>query len=152
MKQVIEKIECFWDESSEAYLHRHSCNGMVSVGSETNMDDSEHSSSFKKETNKRDLREKINFLNQMNREDSQCDNFGVVVDSSKKELGLTSQALYAENVDNVVILFTDIVGFSKMSLDMKVKIRGHLFLRYLLSVAIVWNLVRLICVSFAHDL
>mmetsp|Transcript_7420 Transcript_7420/g.15293 ORF Transcript_7420/g.15293 Transcript_7420/m.15293 type:complete len:681 (+) Transcript_7420:230-2272(+) len=132
--KVIEKIECFWDESSEAYLHRHSCNSVGIFGSETNMDDSEHSRSFKKEKSKRDLREKIDFLNQMNREDSQCDNFGVVVDSSKKELGLTSQALYAENVDNVVILFTDIVGFSKMSLDMKpievVDMLQNLFCRF----------------------
>ncbi len=130
MKQVIEKIECFWDESSEAYLHRHSYNSMVSVESDTN-DDSELSSSPKKETSKRDVMEKINFLNQMNREDSQCDNFGVVVDSSTKEFGPTSQALYAENVDNVVILFTDIVGFSKMSLDMKVNM-SRSFRHYLL--------------------
>ncbi len=74
------------------------------------------------QTRREEVRSKIDFLNGVNRHDSHCDDFGVIVDSSSAELNNTSRALYAENVDNVVILFTDIVGFSKIALDMKVRL------------------------------
>ncbi len=107
--KVIEKIECFWDKSSEAFEKRRSslsCQG--GDGSELQLKTSS------------DVRSKISFLNQFNLAENDYDDIGLVFDTSGMELGNTSRALYAENADNVVILFTDLVGFSRMSLTMKV--------------------------------
>ena len=43
---------------------------------------------------------------------------GIIVDTSAMEIAPLARALYAENVKDVVIIFTDI-GFSKMALDME---------------------------------
>ena len=60
-------------------------------------------------------------MNQMNTSDDSSDgnNRGIIVDTSAMEIAPLSTALYAENVKDVVVVFTDIVGFSKMALDMK---------------------------------
>mmetsp|Transcript_29057 Transcript_29057/g.60439 ORF Transcript_29057/g.60439 Transcript_29057/m.60439 type:complete len:978 (-) Transcript_29057:154-3087(-) len=106
--KVIEKIECFWDKSSDEYGKRRSsldCKG----GDGRDLQRSTNS----------DVKSKISFLNQFNLPDDEYDDIGLVVDTSGMELGNTSRALYAENADNVVILFTDLVGFSRMSLTMQ---------------------------------
>ena len=51
--------------------------------------------------------------------DGPSDHVGVVIDTSAMELGSTHRALYAETVPNVCIIFTDIVNFSQIALDMK---------------------------------
>ncbi len=118
--QVIEKIECFWDESSTEYLSRHSATDCFGSDASISLslDDSEGQHS--KSHSNADMREKINFLNLLNRQENDFGDIGLVLDGSAMELGHTSRALYAENADNVVILFTDIVGFSRMSLTMMV--------------------------------
>ncbi|KAL7550307.1 hypothetical protein ACHAWF_013547 [Thalassiosira exigua] len=63
---------------------------------------------------------KINLLNEMNKPaPEQLGNAGMVIDTSAMELTSTHRALYAETLSNVCIIFTDIVGFSHLSLHMK---------------------------------
>ena len=61
---------------------------------------------------------KINLLNEMNRVEP-SDHVGVVIDTPAMELMSTQSALYAETVPNVCIIFTDVVSFSRISLDLK---------------------------------
>lgn len=63
------------------------------------------------------MNSKINFLNEMNRTNHDYDD-GIIIDHGY-ELTTTSRALYAEEVNNVCIIFLDIVGFSRMSLELK---------------------------------
>jgi class 3 adenylate cyclase len=67
---------------------------------------------------RQNIRNKINLLNEMNR-DGPSEHVGVVIDTSAMELSSTHRALYADTVSNVCIIFTDIVNFSQISLDMK---------------------------------
>mmetsp|Transcript_6992 Transcript_6992/g.15428 ORF Transcript_6992/g.15428 Transcript_6992/m.15428 type:complete len:707 (+) Transcript_6992:43-2163(+) len=140
--QVISKIEMFWDENTVEYKSRRPssrCSGGISSGgmSTTTFDDSIHDSidddlsdeySIKSRGEERpslgmglrrceSVNERINFLNQMNNVDVNSSNVGVMVDTSEMEIQSHNGALYAENVENVVIIFSDIVGFSKMALD-----------------------------------
>ena len=62
------------------------------------------------------MSEEINFLHQTNADDS---NASFIVDTSSMEIGSLARALYATHAKYVVIILTDIVGFSKMVLDMK---------------------------------
>ena len=61
--------------------------------------------------------DKINFLNKLNNPDAKVDEVGVIVDTT--ELTSTSSALYAETVQNVCILFLDVVDFSRISLELE---------------------------------
>jgi len=113
--KVIEKIECFWDVKSEEYWRRRS-----SVGSTTSQTyfesntSSLHSSYIERAD---EMNSKIHFLNEMNRTNHDYDD-GIIIDRGY-ELTTTSRALYAEEVNNVCIIFLDIVGFSRMSLELK---------------------------------
>ncbi|KAL7462136.1 hypothetical protein ACHAXS_002527 [Conticribra weissflogii] len=114
-RQVIEKIECFWDVKSEEYWRRRS-----SVGSMTSQTcfESNTSSLHSSYIDRADeMNSKIHFLNEMNRIDHDYDE-GIIIDR-RCELTTTSRALYAEEVNNVCIIFLDIVGFSRMSLELK---------------------------------
>ncbi|KAL7528589.1 hypothetical protein ACHAXR_002521, partial [Thalassiosira sp. AJA248-18] len=128
--KVIEKIEVFWDQSSDEYHSRRSSNpASMTQDSLCSLSDNSFGDldASMKDVNMKPRRcksvnEKIKFLNQMNNamEDSNgSDAAGVILDTSAMEIGTAARALYAENVDDVVIIFTDIVGFSKMALDMK---------------------------------
>ena len=63
---------------------------------------------------------KLHFLNQIHSDDTKADDVmtGVVIDAQSYSDIPLNGALYAENVKDVVIIFVDIVGFSKMSVDM----------------------------------
>lgn len=73
----------------------------------------------RKEQLRQSISAKVNLLNEMNKSELELDNVGMVIDTSAMELNSTHQALYAETVPNVVIIFTDIVKFSQLSLTMK---------------------------------
>ena len=139
---MIEKIECFWDETSSQYQNRRSSSFLASQC--TSLDDSDRdyvldddrldlldesddidppgkprkSKELRKKRHHESIKNKISLLNEMNR-DGPSDHMGVVIDTSAMELGSTHRALYAETVPNVCIIFTDIVNFSQISLDMK---------------------------------
>lgn len=122
--KVIEKIEVFWDKNSEEYQSRRSSD---------NLDTLEINDKEQKSLGLKRGRSVSHFLNQMNGESNSSD-AGIIVDTPAMEIGSTSRALYAENVKDVVIIFTDIVGFSKLALDMKplevVDMLQHLFCRF----------------------
>jgi len=65
---------------------------------------------------KREIESRIRLMRNM--EGRSAENVGVIVSTEGMELAPTSRALYAENVRNVCIIFTDIVGFSKISLEL----------------------------------
>lgn len=134
--KVLTKIEGFWDRSSEQYLARKAA---IDEDSEYSPENSvrdkeiirsnswyvantdwseaqiqEHLSRLKKN----ELDGKLRMLKKMNRSESMEDVIitteGMDLDA---ELNLTSRALYAETVRNVSIVFVDIVGFSKIAMD-----------------------------------
>ncbi|KAL7451055.1 hypothetical protein ACHAWC_002901 [Mediolabrus comicus] len=118
----IEKIEVFWDENSDEYRSRRSSMDMResdSLASSTDhimtLDDSYHQQP--QSISKSDSVN--NFLNQM-RTMNDDDETGIVVDTSAMDMISASssfnRALYAENVKDVCIIFTDIVGFSRMAM------------------------------------
>lgn len=121
-EKVIVKIQCFWDEDSKEYQSRRS-------GNDSSKRDSIRLSTLDESINEDvdspekpplvDVANKVNLLNEINRRESEREDAGVVLDTSAMELNSTSQALYAENIDDVCIIFTDIVGFSRISLDLK---------------------------------
>eukprot|EP00986_Skeletonema_menzelii_P011683 scaffold6108_cov119-Skeletonema_menzelii.AAC.5 len=137
---VIEKIEVFWDEHSDEYqtrrssiIDRESYSTSDSLASSDNimtLDESCHSLGQQQNVNHQQQQQQPtskplnrsenvnNFLNQMH---SINDNeTGIVVDTSAMEVtsSLTfNRALYAENVKDVCIMFTDIVGFSRMAMN-----------------------------------
>ena len=137
--KVIEKIEVFWDQKSDEYMSRRSSNPVSiardsirdSVSDDLTVDSTIDTSSSARSSRQRpaqrltrckSINKKINFLNTMNHlgdESYSDDGAGVIVDTSAMEIETTATALYAENVEDVIIIFTDIVGFSKMALDMK---------------------------------
>jgi guanylate cyclase soluble subunit beta len=56
----------------------------------------------------------------MYRQESKGDEIGTLVDTNQSAFPLsTTRALYAENVDDVCIIFADIVGFSRISLELE---------------------------------
>jgi len=111
--KVIQKIECFWDVRSEQYWRRRS-----SVCSASNSDSGSSSLSSSFAETAKDVNDKISFLNSVERHTSDPDADGVIIGN---DIGLTStpRALYAETVNNVCIIFLDIVGFSKFSMKLK---------------------------------
>ncbi|KAL7548925.1 hypothetical protein ACHAWF_012193 [Thalassiosira exigua] len=128
--KVISTIEKFWDENSDEYQSRRSVPSIsrdsindLSHYSPDDLDASSRMNSDEKAPKLlrcQSVKEKINFLNHINTSDNASEsNAGVIVDTSSMEIGSLHRALYAENVENAVIIFTDIVGFSKMALDMK---------------------------------
>ncbi len=124
--KVIDKIKVFWDESSDAFhlrkysrssLHRNSAAssslGEKSIGSDAWI--GEKSGLRRCES----VKAKLDFLNQVNSTgDSGNKDAGVIIDTSSMEIAPLSRALYAENVKDVVIIFTDIVNFSEMAMCM----------------------------------
>ncbi|KAL7497935.1 hypothetical protein ACHAWT_009444 [Skeletonema menzelii] len=121
---VIEKIEVFWDEHSDEYqtrrssiIDRESYSTSDSLASSDNIMtlDQQQQPTSKPLNRSENVN---NFLNQMH---SINDNeTGIVVDTSAMEVtsSLTfNRALYAENVKDVCIMFTDIVGFSRMAMN-----------------------------------
>ena len=113
---VIEKISCFWDESSDEYQNRRSSINSNSFGSRR----LSRRSSFT-DNNSANLGEKIHILSKMYRQESQGDEIGTLVETNGSiDFPLTTtKALYAENVDDVCIIFADIVGFSRISLELE---------------------------------
>jgi class 3 adenylate cyclase len=69
------------------------------------------------------IRDKIQLIKKLNRDedDSNAENVGVIITTKgldlEDELRPSSKALYAETARNVSIIFTDIVGFSRITLD-----------------------------------
>lgn len=138
--KVISKIECFWDESTSEYQSRRTSSFVTSACS--SIDDSDREYNFdddfdlmdegvpppsrtqtlkmqmdakseRANIRRQSIKNKINLLNEMNR-DGPAD-----LDTSAMELSSTHRALYAETVPDVFIIFTDIVNFSQISLNMK---------------------------------
>jgi guanylate cyclase soluble subunit beta len=60
-------------------------------------------------------------LSKIYRRESETEEIGTLVESDESNFPLsrTTKALYAENVDNVCIIFADIVGFSRISLELE---------------------------------
>ena len=122
---VIEKIEVFWDENSDEYQSRRSIRESFSMSDSLassdhimTWDDSYHQpqSTNKSSVNKCDSIN--NFLNQM-RTMNDDDGTEIVVDTSAVDMISApsfNRALYAENIKDVCIIFTDIVGFSRMAM------------------------------------
>jgi class 3 adenylate cyclase len=145
--KVLEKIEGFWDSTSEKYKRLKN-----SAKSNYNQEDSElspESSVCNTSTNgeeltrsnswyvahtdwseaqiqehvgrlkQNELEGKLQMLKKLNRGDS-LNGDGVIITTKgldlDAELSMTSRALYAENVHNVTIIFTDIVGFSRIAM------------------------------------
>ncbi|KAL3795342.1 hypothetical protein HJC23_009515 [Cyclotella cryptica] len=137
--KVIQKIEVFWDENSNEYMSRRSSNSeslrrnsFVDSATDLNNDESVSQNVMSRELTRRrrpatqlnrceSVDQKLNFLNTMNNlGDDDSDNAtGVIVDAMRMEINTVASALYAENVKDVVVIFSDIVGFSKMALSMK---------------------------------
>ncbi|KAL7456211.1 hypothetical protein ACHAWC_008775 [Mediolabrus comicus] len=142
--KVLEKIECYWggDEvsrstrvrrrrSDKSFGSNSTGNSIVDdepeVGSTAwyvaNFDWSEaEKNKFKRKRKASNgangVQSKIELLRNMNRDDDDSgDDVGVIVQPG---LGIDlspTHALYAENAKNVCIVFTDIVGFSRISMD-----------------------------------
>ncbi|KAL7534322.1 hypothetical protein ACHAXR_005794, partial [Thalassiosira sp. AJA248-18] len=139
--KVIEKIECFWDESTVEYQSRRNSSFVDSIGSsleesdgmsigeninemeDERMNSMNNSVQRRKKERKAEHRQsmhaKVNLLHEMNKSGIELDNVGMVIDTSAMELNSTPRALYAETVSNACIIFTDIVKFSEISLTMK---------------------------------
>jgi class 3 adenylate cyclase len=139
--KVLQKIECFWDSSSAEYKKlKSSLNSTTSISPESsvcnkpsekemiktnswyvaNTDWSEaqieeHVSRLKKN----DLEGKLEMLKKLNRAESFKEQDVIITTKGldlDAELSMTSRALYAETVSNVTIIFTDIVGFSRIAM------------------------------------
>eukprot|EP00956_Cyclotella_meneghiniana_P044633 scaffold327319_cov89-Cyclotella_meneghiniana.AAC.2 len=123
---VIEKIEVFWDENSEQYQRRRSSiqesfsmsDSLASSEHIMTWDDSYHQPQCTNKFSDKKYDSVNNFLNQM-RNMNDDDGTGIVIDISAMDMISASsfnQVLYAENIKDVCIIFTDIVGFSKMAM------------------------------------
>eukprot|EP00985_Skeletonema_marinoi_P023285 scaffold15419_cov206-Skeletonema_marinoi.AAC.2 len=142
--KVLEKIECYWNEP-KPIPRRKSEKSMTSYGSEeSNLDDTAlklgsnawyvansdwseakvDNTTLSRKTSggavNNGIQSKLQLLRNMNRDDddSGTDDVGVIVQTTGIDLSPT-RALYAENASNVCIVFTDIVGFSRISMDIK---------------------------------
>jgi class 3 adenylate cyclase len=143
--KVLEKIECYWNEPKSTPRRRSIASSSVSSeGSNLpNLEDEKprlgtnawyvasadwseaktdnklgHQASVGAVNN--GIQSKLRLLRNINREDddSGSDDVGVIVPASGTGLDLSpTRALYAENAQNVCIVFTDIVGFSRISMD-----------------------------------
>jgi class 3 adenylate cyclase len=145
--KVLEKIEGFWDSSSEKYkkLKASTNSNSIQEDSEFSPESSvcnkscseeeitrsnswfvantdwseariqEHVSRLKQNV----LEGKLQMLKKLNRGQS-FNNDDVIITTQgldlDAELNMTSKALYAETVHNVSIIFTDIVGFSRIAM------------------------------------
>ena len=124
--KVIDKIKVFWDESSDAFhLRKYSSPSLLRNSATSSSLGEESIGSDAWIGEKSDLRRcgsvkaKLDFLNQVNSTgDSGNKDAGVIVDTSSMEIAPLTRALYAENVKDVVIIFTDIVNFSEMAMCM----------------------------------
>ncbi len=123
--KVLGKIEGYWDSKS-----RKAVENLGSMPTEVerstswyvaNADWSEADAekAEKESRNKRnEIQGKINLIRNM---EGNQDDVGVLVHGEEwvGALSPTSRALYAENVKSVCIIFTDIVGFSRICLDLE---------------------------------
>ncbi|KAL7533419.1 hypothetical protein ACHAXR_005224 [Thalassiosira sp. AJA248-18] len=137
--KVLAKIECYWDENSEEHKSRRdSVSGHTSPDSSQVSNTSDHRSSIVRsnswyveqsdwtedeigkaiQSNKRsDIKSKIQMIKNMNHlEDDTSHANHLLVSTSEMEFTPTTRALYAESVTNVCIVFTDIVGFSRIAM------------------------------------
>lgn len=130
--KVLEKIECYWDVESEEYQRRRSSRGSLasshrsslssSFDGEYNDGDNDADADGKKSRRARwhEVKGQLDLVNGI--EAVGDDNIGVTIDASAidfdRGIGGVTQALYAEDFEQVCIVFTDIVGFSKFSLDL----------------------------------
>lgn len=113
---VIEKISCFWDESSLEFQRRRSSANSSSISSTPKS----RRSSFSRINSDDSCSEKIQLLSKMYRQNSSGEEIGTLLDSNESDFPLTTtKALYAENVDDVCIVFADIVGFSRISMELE---------------------------------
>ena len=122
---VIEKIEVFWDENSDEYQSRRGSmslresDSLASSSTDhiTSLDDDSYHHPPQSISKSDSVN---NFLNQMRTMNDNDDETGIVVDTSAMDMMSASssfnRALYAENVKDVCIIFTDIVGFSRMAM------------------------------------
>jgi class 3 adenylate cyclase len=120
---VIEKISCFWDTSSDEYKRRRSSssNGLASSFSEDENARTLLTSSRKRIRPENGVVEKVQILSKMYHEEVPEAEIGTLVtnESEVQQLSTTTKALYAENADDVCIIFADIVGFSRISLELE---------------------------------
>ena len=121
---VIDRISCFWDERSEKY---HGRSSSFSGSASTNPYSKLLRRNSSSQKNSDDVRpnsstgEKIHILSKMYRQESKSEEIGTLVETNDSNfpLSTTTKALYAENVNDVCIIFADIVGFSRISLELK---------------------------------
>jgi class 3 adenylate cyclase len=122
---IVEKISCYWDESSEEYQKRRSSSsndltGCLSRISSSDKDARAPTSSRKRTRPENSVGEKVQALSKLYHEKAPEAEIGTLVnDNEEVQLSTATNALYAENVDNVCIIFADIVGFSRISLELK---------------------------------
>jgi len=139
--KVLAKIECYWDSNSAEYKSRKRASlssltteSIGSNGSIGHQKAARSNSWYVAQSNWTEadngnqegpseewmMQEKIRLLKNMNRGDDDSDdsNAGVVVSTLGMNFSPTPRALYAESAKNVCIIFTDIVGFSRMSMDL----------------------------------
>lgn len=131
--KVLEKIECYWDVESEEYqsLSRRSSRGSLAssrrssmssfdVGNGDDDNDADIDGKISRRARWHEVKGQLSFVNGI--EAVGDDNIGVTIDTSAidfdRGIGGVTQALYAEDFEQVCIVFTDIVGFSKISLDL----------------------------------
>jgi class 3 adenylate cyclase len=141
--KVLEKIECYWNEPKKSDIRRRSIASSSYSSEGSNLDDEKprlgsnawyvanadwSEAKADKKLGRRStvgavnngIQSKLQLLRNMNRQDDDSgnDDVGVIVQESGGGLDLSpTRALYAENAQNVCIVFTDIVGFSRISLD-----------------------------------
>ncbi|KAL7517256.1 hypothetical protein ACHAWX_002192 [Stephanocyclus meneghinianus] len=113
---VIDKISCFWDERSDEYQRRRSS---LSSSSKTRYGRFSMMSTLDEDRSDINVGERINLLSKMYRQESEQEEMGTLLETNDLQLSTTTKALYAENVNNVCILFADVVGFSRISLDLE---------------------------------
>ncbi|KAL3790097.1 hypothetical protein HJC23_013608 [Cyclotella cryptica] len=116
---VIDKISCFWDERSDEYRRRRSS---LSASSKARSRRFSRMSTLDEDRSDINVGERINILSKMYRQESEQEEMGTLLETDETndlQLSTTTKALFAENVDNVCILFADVVGFSRISLDLE---------------------------------
>ena len=129
--KVLEKIECYWDVESEEYqsLGRRSSRGSLASSRHSSMssfdvengdddNDTDIDGKISRRARWHEVKGQLSFVNGI--EAVGDDNIGVTIDTSAIDFdrGGVTQALYAEDFEQVCIVFTDIVGFSKIALDL----------------------------------
>ncbi|KAL3779874.1 hypothetical protein ACHAW5_002062 [Stephanodiscus triporus] len=121
--KVIDKIRVFWEESPDEFRRRKSSRQSLfrdsisssSIGGDSIGLDGSDKSGLRRRSS---LLAELDFLDQVNSTNGSGNkDTGLIIDTSSIEIGSVARALYAENVKDVVIIFTDIVGFSKMAME-----------------------------------